>query len=238
VAEVKFPGPDDRVYIVGRTGSGKSTAGVWHLTGKDFDAQPWVLVNTKGDSFLNAVASIPGVKHLEIWETPGDKGLYHVRPHPRDEPDELDAFLARIWDKGNTGVFIDEGYMIENDTALNALLTQGRDKHIPMIVLTQRPTWITKFVESEADFVQLFQLTRRDDRKNVGGLVPVDKNYRLAPYCSYWYTVATDELVQFGPVPDKPAILRLLRAKFPPEQAQQGAESYPVLRRKVTARVI
>lgn len=233
----KFPGPTDRVYIIGRSGSGKTTAALWHLSGKDFDRQPWVLVNTKGDSSINDLAAIEGVKTIGINETPGNKGLFHVRPYPDTEALELDAFLNRVWHKGNCGVLIDEGYMIEEDRNLNALLTQGRDKNIPMIVLTQRPTWITKFVESEANFVQLFNLSRFDDRKNVSGLVPIDKNYRLAKHCSYWYNVEEHELVEFGPVPNKPAILKTFRAMFPPEPAPiLGAT--PTETRTATKRVV
>lgn len=218
----KFPGPTDRTYIIGRSGSGKTTAALWHLSGNNFDVQPWVMINTKGDSNINElVAEIKGIKTIDIGDTPGNKGLYHVRPYPDTEALELDAFLGRIWHKGNCGVLIDEGYMIDEDRNLKALLTQGRDKNIPMIVLTQRPTWITKFVESEANFVQLFNLSRLDDRKNVSGLVPVDKNYRLDRYCSYWYNVDEHSLVKFEPVPNKPAIIKTFRAKFPPEQAQE-----------------
>lgn len=220
-AAIKWPGPTDRVYILGRTGEGKTTAGLWHLSGKDFNAQPWLLVNTKGDSKLNALAAIEGVKTISVDATPGDVGLFHVRPHPDTQAEELDAMFGRIWAKGNCGVFIDEGYMIDKTDKLNALLTQGRDRQIPMIVLTQRPTWITKFVESEADFVQLFNLSRLNDRKNIQGLVPVDKNYRLDRHSSYWYNVADEQLVKFGPVPNNAAILETFRAKFPPDGATE-----------------
>lgn len=234
---VKFPGPTDRVYIIGRSGSGKTTAALWHLSGKNFNAQPWIIVNTKGDSTLNELAAIPGVQTIDISETPGEAGLFHVRPHPDTEAVALDAFLGRVWKKGDCGVLIDEGYMIEEDRNLNALLTQGRDRHIPLIVLTQRPTWITKFVESEANFVQLFNLSRLNDRKNVTGLVPVDKNYRLPAFESYWYNVDDDELRRFAPVPNKAAILSTFRAKFPPEQAQtpgiEPAKVRPTARRVV-----
>lgn len=235
---VKFPGPTDRVYIIGRTGSGKTTAALWHLSGKDFNLQPWVVVNTKGDTKINELAAIEGVKTISVNDTPGDRGLFHVRPHPDDEAEELDAFFGRIWEKTNCGVFVDEGYMIQIDNKLNSLLTQGRDRRIPMMVLTQRPTWITKFVESEADYVQLFGLSRRDDRKNVMGLVPVDRDYRLAPHCSYWYNVSEDSLVQFGPVPKSSTILDSFRAKFPPDDAQQPEADASKVQRQPVKRVV
>ncbi len=234
---VKFPGPTDRLYIIGRTGSGKTTASLWHLSGKDFTKQPWVVINTKGDTTLNELAAIEGVKTIGINDTPGEFGLYHVRPHPDDDAKELDAFFGRIWEKTNCGVFVDEGYMISIDTKLNALLTQGRDRRIPMIVGTQRPTWITKFVESEADYVQLFSLARRKDRENIMGLVPVDRDYKLARYCSYWYNVGDDELAQFAPVPNKAAILDTFRTSLPPEQVRLPGEA-PAPRRRMSVRVV
>ncbi len=233
---LKFPGPEDRLAVIGRTGSGKTTAAAWQLSGKDFNAQPWLMVNTKGDPFLNKIASIKGVQTITVNDTPGERGLYHVSPLP-SEGIELDAMFGRIWEKQNCGIYIDEGYMIDPTTNLNSCLTQGRTRRIPMIILSQRPAWITKFVFSECDFVQLFNLQRLEDRKTVGGLVPVDKNYRLARYCSYWYNVADDELVQFAPVPDSTVILDTFRASFPPEQAQE-AEGDPAQKRTMTKRVI
>ena len=225
---LKFPGPTDRVYILGRSGCGKTTAAIWHLSGRDPFSQPFVIVNTKGDSTLNELAAIPGVITVTTSDEIGDGGIYHVRPDTmtKEGQIELNVFLRRLLERGNCVVLIDEGYMIEVDDALNGLLTQGRDKHISMIVLTQRPTWISKFVESEANFVQLFNLSRLDDRKNVTGLVPVDKNYRLAKYCSYWYNVDDNELHSFTPVPDKQAILKTFRSMYPPEQvaSEPGVE--------------
>lgn len=213
---VRFPTNHDRLAIIGRTGSGKTTAAAWHLSGKDFNKQPWVIINTKGDPFLNEIGSIRGVRHLSIDGTPDDKGLYIVSPLP-NERDQLDDFFFRIWERQNTGVYIDEGYMIERTDGLNALLTQGRSRRIPMIVLSQRPAWISKFVFSEADFIQLFHLQHEADRKNVAQFVPFNTKYRLPKLHSYWYNVAENEIVEFAPVPPKGHILERFRQAFPPE---------------------
>jgi hypothetical protein len=223
---IKFPGPDDRLYILGRTKQGKTTAALWHLSGHDFRSQPWCIFDTKGDPNIDWLCnSLPQIKEIGVFDTPGETGLYHVRP-TRDQMQEVDAMLGRIWDNQNCGVFIDEGYTIIPNSNLIACLTQGRTRKIPMIVLTQRPAWITKFVESEADFVQVFNLSRRDDRKKVADVVHgLNVDYRLDRYCSYWYNVGDDELVQFGPVPDKTVILQNFRASLPPED---DADAQPI----------
>lgn len=235
---VKWPGPTDRVAVVGRTGSGKTTAGMWHLSGKNFDLQPWVLVNTKGDPLINEIAEIKGVQTIPLSATPGEKGLYVINPMPHED-EELNAFFGRVWEKQNCGLYIDEGYMIGNTEKFNGCLTQGRSRRIPMIVLSQRPAWISKFVFTECDFVQLFNLQHRKDRKNVSEFVPVDVDYRLAKYCSLWYNVADNELVEFGPVPEKTAIIETFRAKFPPSDAQQlGGETPTQVRRTPQRRLV
>lgn len=216
---VKFPGTHDRTAVLGRTGSGKTTKACWLLSGKDFNAQPWCMVNTKGDPLINEIAQIEGVKRIGIDDTPGDTGLYVVDPLPGEQA-KLDAFFFRIWEKQNCGVYIDEGYMIEVTDGMNALLTQGRSRECPMIVLSQRPAWISKFVFSEADFISVFQLQHLDDRKSVSKFVPIDVNARLPKHHSFWYNVSDNELTRFAPVPPKAQIINNFKAALPPQAAE------------------
>lgn len=218
---IKWPGNNNRTAILGRTGSGKTTFAVWLLSGFDFNAQPWLIANTKGDPLINEIAEIEGVKTLELDETPGDTGLYIVNPAP-DDGLALDGMFRRVWEKQNCGIYCDEGYMIDEVGAFNACLTQGRSRHIPMIVLSQRPAWISKFVFSESDFISVFQLQHSADRKNVAQFVPLDVDYRLPKYHSFWYNVGDNELARLGPVPDKARILHTFRAKFPPPNANEA----------------
>lgn len=219
MAKFILPGPEDHLLVLGRNGSGKTVAGAWHLSRKDFNAQPALIVNTKGDKLLNEIAAIEGVETIAIDGTPGDKGLYIVNPTP-DQSEELNALLWRVWRKGNCLTYIDEGYAVTDDDGLNALLTQGRARRCPVIILSQRPSWLTKFAFSEVNFVHLFNLQIQDDRKKIGQIVPVDKDYRLRPYHSYWYNVKDDTLAELKPVPPPEQILATFQAKFPPNRQE------------------
>ena len=225
---VKFPGDSDRTAIIGSSGSGKTTAAAWLLASYDFTTRPYVIVNTKDDPLIAEIAAIPGVHVITLDETPNEPGLYIVNPLPHEQ-EALNAFFQRIWERGETTVWVDEGYMIEITDAFNALLTQGRSRKIAVIVLSQRPAWISKFVFSEASFVQVFRLGHLDDRKNIAKFVPMDPKGRLPNYHSYWYNVNANEIVRFSPVPPKASIINSFRAKFPPNEAQQAGPAGPLI---------
>lgn len=88
----------------------------------------------------------------------------------------------------------------------NACLTQGRSKRISMVVLSQRPVWLSRFVFSEADFFMVFDLTHTDDMKIVAAYIRDDERglleRPLAPHNSFFYDVGRKRLERFGPVPE------------------------------------
>lgn len=216
--KIYFPNDSHRVAITGRTGSGKTLAAIWHLSGQPFEKKPWVMINTKGDPHLNAIESMPGCVNLSLSDSVGKRGIFSIQPRP-DQLEELDTFLWRIWARGNCGVFADEGYMIGNIPSFNALLTQGRSKRIPMMVLSQRPVWLSRFVFSEADFYQIFNLNHREDRKKVGEYVrDLYADYMLPDYHSLWYDVGRDQVNIFAPVPSRDVILDTFKARLSPRK--------------------
>ena len=196
---IRFPSDTQRHAIIGSTGSGKTQAGLWHLSNRNFHMMPWLIYNWKGDESIDA---IPGAFEIGLNEVPDGRGVYIVRPLPHEE-DEVEAQMWKIWERGNTGLFIDEGYMIpRNQKAFRALLTQGRSKRVPMIVLSQRPTWMDRFVFTESEFVQVFRLQHVDDLKSVQKFVPANLQERLPEYHSYYYDVGQNKTAKMGPVPE------------------------------------
>jgi len=195
--KTRLPKSTQRIAIIGRTGSGKTVAGLWHLSNANFSVKPWIVFDYKTDEHIN---SIEGAEHIDLSFIPKKKGIYIVHPLPSQESEVTD-YLWKLWAKENIGIYIDEGYMLGNNPAFEGCLTQGRSKHIPMIV-TQRPNWISRFVFSESDFYQIFHLNDKRDRKTVESFVPANLNLRLPDYHSYYYDVGRNSMVVFSAVPD------------------------------------
>ena len=161
---IRFPSDTQRHAIIGETGSGKTQAGLWHLSRRNFHQYPWLIYTRKGDESIDG---IPGAFEIGLNEIPGDRGVYITKPLPHEE-DEVESQMWEIWKRGNTGLFIDEGYMIpKNQKAFRAILTQGRSKHIPIITLSQRPVWMDRFVLTESEYHQIFHVGHEDDIKEL-----------------------------------------------------------------------
>ena len=208
---VFLPDNTQRLAVVGRNGTGKTQAAVWHLSLRDFTQRPWVVFNFKGDELID---NIPYTKELALTaKAPTKPGIYIVRPVPH-ETEELDAFLWEVWANEKTGLYFDEGYMVGNSAAFRALLTQGRSKQIPMIVLTQRPVLISRFVWSESNFFQVFALSNAQDQKTVREWMPYPEDGVLPEYHSVYYDVNRNRTVIMRPVPEREELLTVFRSRL------------------------
>lgn len=209
---MKLPGANDRSMIVGATGSGKTVFGLWLLSEQDFTKRPWIIYDFKGDELIN---KIPATGYIDVTQPiPTKPGLYICSPLP-DEQDMVSEQMMNIWRNENTGIFVDEGFMVgRTNRGFRACLTQGRSKKIPMITCSQRPVWLDRFAFSESGFFVIFRLQDKDDLKNVNKFIPHTLGDRLPKYHSYYYDVGSDELAILEPVPDGPAILDSLDVKL------------------------
>ena len=208
---MNLPTESNRIAIVGATGSGKTQAELWHLSLRDIDKRPWIIYNFKTDKSIEA---IPHKRDISLDELPLKPGVYVVHPTPGQQ-DEVEAQLWAVLDKEGIGIAIDEGYMMgDRNQAFRAILTQGRSKEIPVIVLSQRPVWMDRFVFSESEFFQIFRLNHRKDRKAVEEFVPADLSYRLPAFHSYYYDVGADKVTILKPVPEIEQIYRTFESRL------------------------
>lgn len=180
----------------------------WLLSHMNFHEQPWIIVDYKIDSLLNEISGIEFFNHTK--KLPDKAGLYITHPQPLHDDESVDNFLREIWKQEKTGVFIDEAFMTPNYRrygGYNALLTQGRSKHIPIISCTQRPAHITPFVFSESDHFNVFHLNTEVDVKKVAGIIPDYDREIMPEFNSRWYDVKRNKKFHLLPVPDRGMII-------------------------------
>lgn len=200
------PNDTQRITIIGKTGSGKTQGAAWLLAHRSYTSKPWIVFDYKYDELLT---EIPGAKDMGITDkVPKKPGLYIVHPNPADA-EAVEDLMWRVWERERVGIYIDEGYMIHSRSpAFQAILTQGRSKRLPVIMLTQRPSWVTRFAFSEADFIQLYRLTDRRDAKVVREFMPLPIERDLpGPYYSWWWDNGSNYKAILQPVPDRNTIL-------------------------------
>lgn len=204
---MRLPNDTERHVIIGTTGSGKTVFGCWCLSQRNFDEMPWLIVDFKRDDLIG---KIPRLEEISIDDKiPKRKGLYVVRPSIVDTEDgAVTDMFYRIWERENIGVFIDEGYMIKpRDTGLRTLLTQGRSKHVPMINLSQRPSFVSPWLLSESEFKTIFYLDNPADIERVNQYMPAVDPSKLPDHHCYWYQRSGRELRSMSPCPPEGEIL-------------------------------
>ena len=212
MAALRFPNDGHRHAIVGMTGSGKTVFGMSMLSRRSFDKKPWIIFDSKRDKLIR---DIPHLNEISLADRklPRKAGLYVVRPVP-GQSEDIEKWLWKLWGQEKTGLFIDEGYSIHpRSPALQAVLTQGRSKRIPVIALSQRPAHVSPFILSESDFISVFYLQTPQDVERVQEYLPHDKHANpidpseLPNHHSFWWHGAHREFARFGPCEDENSIL-------------------------------
>lgn len=197
-----------RVFVSGRTGSGKSWLARWIV---ERSPGPWVIINPKNtevfDNF-NAV-KLYKIDMKKIIKLLGEGFNVNLIPEPIDSHVEvLDAVIFDlISNLENFGVVIDEAYSVHKNgqamDGLTSLLTRGREKNQSAVICTQRPSRISLFCLSEADYFATMALTRKEDRiKLAEGSGCENFKQRVDGLHEWlWYDVNNDKIRHFLPIP-------------------------------------
>lgn len=213
-----LPAIDERVLILGSTGSGKTTLGAWLLSLAPFDKIPYVMIDYKRDKLLN---SIDRRQRIGFNTVPTKPGLYHLTANPISDDDAMEAWLMKVWRKTNIGLYIDEALRMptRQTGAYETILTQGRALNIPVISLSQRPVDLSRYAFSETNHVAVFRLTDMRDRKKVAEYIPaLDPNYELPEYHSVWYGVDKNRKFVMTPTPVADEILKTFSWRLQPRR--------------------
>lgn len=225
--QVRGPTEQQRTLIIGRTGSGKSQFGIALLSTRNWDEMPWIFIDYKGEDLWEEIREAnPNIKSIKPTDNvPKAPGLYHMRPLPKVDDADVEAFLWKVHKKGHCGLFIDEGYALPQKDAFDVLLTQGRTLYIPIICLYQRPVWMSRFAVAQADFVAVFaQMDERDLKTSAQFVKPAKGNNgeiisvfsELPPYYCLWYDVGRGISTVLKPAPDRQAIIDTFTRRLKP----------------------
>lgn len=228
----RLPSNDEHTAVVGRTGSGKTQLGIYLLGKQNLKRDVWYVLDYKGDDLI---AAIDRARHIDFHETPDAPGLYVLHSRP-DQSENTENWLWKVWEKERAGLYVDEGYMVPDIGAYQAILTQGRSKRIPMINLSQRPVAINRFVFSEAAHIVVFDLNDDRDEKTVSGFTPrgfmdwmpdgieaqtdqFDQKRRLLPkFHSRWWNVKDREGFLLQPVPGQDELIETINSQLEPKR--------------------
>lgn len=231
----QFPGPDDRVTIVGMTGSGKSTFAMWLFAeAADFNRKPWIFIDYKQETLISQALEAELFKPAKLGaRVPDRPGVYVVHPQIDDGPGPVNDYLRAIYRQGRVGVVIDETTMIPNTRGdantggpYQSLLSQGRSKEIPVWSLMQRPAFINRMAFTENNYFAAFKLKSEDDIDKIRGEVATSsKGYAkywaeggavesLPKRWSVWYDEDRDVSFLLRPCPPPEKILEILSERI------------------------
>jgi hypothetical protein len=181
--------PTERILIIGKTQSGKST-----LATRLAAAWDRVLVY---DPKHDAGAVPPGatVRYGVDRALEALPGRVVYRPLPSEQGDvrrHFDRLVARILHtRGHHGIVIHELRDLSptsgSMTYLSAAYRQGASQHVPMILCAQRPFGIDVSTVSEAEHFALFRLQYPNDLTLVSKLFGLDQRALSVDLPPYWY---------------------------------------------------
>lgn len=244
---VRGPTDQQRTVVLGRTGSGKSQFACALLSTRNFDEMPWLIIDYKGEDLLrDTLKAVNGseksragdiIKHITPYDNPPTKpGLYYMKLRPILDNPALEEFLWKVHGEkrgaigkkyvGNMGLFVDEGYCLPaplKGGAFDVILTQGRSLHIPVIVLYQRPVWMSRFAVAQADFFAVFEQNDTRDLKITSAFVKPMKGKNgqtitvfneLPRYQCLWYDVSQGVSTVLAPAPDRQSIIDLFKSRL------------------------
>lgn len=188
---------NDRVFIVGKTGSGKSFLTKKLMKGIN---SRLVFIDPKCEhNFDSKKIEVHNCLEKAAKSIRGrfdDKFFMHIKPN-KVTPELLNDFLGEIFNIANVTVIFDEVGRFcfprvceEHDR----LIRQGRAKGIGVWHLTQRPSWVDKFLLSESEHNFVFFLKIENDQKSIieNTSLPKDAFVKLNTMKYYFYYDCND----------------------------------------------
>lgn len=161
--------PNQRVAVMGMTGSGKTFFCRALLSGRPrlIVLDPKGLLNPRTNPKWNLELWDQGIRRMEA----GKAARLYIPP-PLDDS-EYEDWFDQILRLRNVTVYIDELYGVgpaSGSKGLRALFTRGRELGIGVYACFQRPRWIPMYSLSEAEWKIVFRLEMQQDKDYVASM--------------------------------------------------------------------
>lgn len=183
---------DERVAIIGATGSGKTVLAKYLLS----NSARAVVIDPK-HTFVLQDFRVSNTRPMFL----GKK--YHIIYRPVvDDDDKLSGVLHTYWKSGDTIIYIDElstmvdGYP-KSIQVLSEIARTGRERRVGLWVTMQRPRWVPRLFLTESEHMMIFSLRSGEDRTYVAGFAG-DEVKRTNDKFNFWYV---------SPEYDRPVLL-------------------------------
>lgn len=213
----RFPGNTQRASLLGMTGSGKSCLGLWLLANASIAKRPWLIIDHKGEDMLDFVDRRAITDIAPGATVPKKPGLYYCNPIPEEDDKAVERMLWQVWERGRTGIYVDEAMTMPDCSAFDAIMVQGRSKQIPVILCSQRPVGISRYILTQSDFLAVFDLQDRDDQLRVEKFLNQPKvlTEGLPEYHCLWRDVGRRSTTLLTPCPPPDQVIDTLNARAP-----------------------
>ena len=223
MSNFRFPDLDERVAIMGHTGSGKTIGGLWLLSEAQFHKQPYIIFDLKEEKTFRQIPKLRVLDH-NTFEMPDSEGLFTVRVLPtRANHEIINGYLHRIWKAGHIGVFVDEGHEMPDSDELRSIYITGRSRYIPVIAASQRPVMVPRHMISEADYHMNYNLHDKRDRDTVRAFTPDPRidpiwntDRKLERHHWRWFDSKRDLSFISRPVPPPDKIVAKINTRLEP----------------------
>lgn len=175
-------GADERLAIIGATGSGKTVVAKYLLE----RTTRAIVVDPKHTFELESFKVTKGKPFFR-------KKQYHMIYRPSMARDkELAELLIYFWHQGDTIIYIDELSTISEGypgtiAVLSEIARTGRERNVGLWVTMQRPRYVPKLFLTEAEQMFVFALRNGEDRLYVAGYAGEEVKRPIEKY-QFWYT--------------------------------------------------
>lgn len=192
----------ERGLLIGQTGSGKTQNAIFQL--RHAKQWPVIIFDTKiEDEFFGipegdqSMDLVEGIDQFEAYSKKARKDYADfilVRPLTNELQDfeTLDKYSGIVYEKfGKCFIYYDEIFNWHNRGSIGnnllGLLTRGRSKGKTVLMASQRPSWISRFVISESKKFYLHFLSDVRDIKRIAEVVPYYDHYEEPPEFHFYF---------------------------------------------------